>query len=189
VGSPAEVPARGCPYAKVMRHLFASNDYYAIADSFSNNYTDNGDTLPMSVVRTDRLVQLAQSTREALQTLDSYPVEFSLDGLPYYCIDPIKRNVQYDMDGIMRRNCDSATYAKWKQAFQEAVPHKRGTRRWLSSYGVAYRTFTDFANDYGGISMYAPSTYYDSDSTLYQYNELIKRYDWYDAVGWSSFGW
>jgi len=189
VGSAAEIPGQGCPYKKVMKHLFADADYAAIADSISSNYVDDGDTLPMSVVRTDRLVQLAAATRQALQSVNSYPIELSVDSLPYYCVDSLKRRIQYDMNAIVRRNCDANVYAQWKQSFDEAVPYRKGTGRWPTAYAIVFKSFADFKSDYGGVSMYVPSSYYETSIDNLQYNQLIKRYDWYDAVGWSAFGW
>ena len=64
IGSPAEIPANGAPYDKIVPDLFADGKFYTnIIDKYVASVNGN---LPLTAVKTSEMDRLAQATRQAL---------------------------------------------------------------------------------------------------------------------------
>ncbi len=145
IASPAEVPAKGAPYATLTKSLFDSSEqfYQNIVDSYFNqafkvNYSPNGwSTIsyvartPLSVVRTAELDQLATATNTALHSFltstekSDWP-DLSKEKLIYYRGNRTsnKASVMYDMNDVMHHYADAQSYNIWKAALDRAVIYK-----------------------------------------------------------------
>ena len=192
IGSPAEVPSDGAPYETIIPLLFSQADdfYVDIVDTYFNYYKDSyyiGHSLPMSAVDLQQMEYLASETRAMLKA----PEEYDLDSLAHYFRLRNDLPVMYDMCSLMKKNLDENNFTQWEKALNQAVPHRRFSLYWLTSkleFDV-FKQFgqTNFSEDnYGGISMFVPQPGYNF-SKNYDYNNDIKKMEWYDAIGWSRF--
>ncbi|MBR1548938.1 MAG: hypothetical protein IJ637_09485 [Prevotella sp.] len=210
IGSPAEITGVGAPYNTVVKDFFLSSDeqmYKGICNDYYEQIDYVGGHLPISVIKTDALEPLAQATHDVLrQVYTNVPQdEFDKGHIYYYGLVqndgwsvnylPNEKTL-YDMNDIIRWGlaADSAAYTAWRAVFDSAVVYSRMSTYWHANQiksKAAYKTFADFdvtAEAFGGVSMFFPQTIYDS-SPYYKHNELIKRMQWYYAVGWSAVGW
>ena len=89
----------------------------------------------------------------------------------------------YDMKGYMRHLITSSTdWSEWHAAFDAAVPYRRATEHWFTSYTGGYMYIRD-KEDFGGISMFVPQPEDYFDNLLNQFRAT----SWYPVSGWSSF--
>ena len=186
IASPAEIPGVGAPYNTVVPALFEKETFW---QSITDNYyaqVINGNIVPLSVVKTSEMEQLASATRSALANmrpdLEDYP---DMSGLIhyYYHSAPYKF---YDMNDFMLKFASPETYAAWKQAFDRAVIYKKMSTMWMTnvSWGAYYTDFDVTEEKYGGISMFVPQYYY-----IFSTNSRIKQLGWYYAAGMPDLGW
>lgn len=210
IASPAEIPGEGAPYHTVIPALFSSRDdfYQQAVDAYYAQTSYEGYQEPMSVVKTEKLEDLALVTRSAfIQCLEplnnegtNYP---DVDQLIYYY-----NHCHYDMNDFMMRNTSPEVYAQWKQTFDNTVIYKKMSPVWLSSGGYSYydahvpytdrsqsefRDFTMTEERYGGISMYVPQSTIEMttrDRTFQQeQSKTINLMQWYKAAGLDTFRW
>ena len=184
IGSPAEIPGDGAPYDTVVPVMFEPTAFpRAIVDRYFAQKS-MGLEVPLSVIRTDRLENLAAATREALRTIvPGFGGELpNMDGLIHYYFT----YRYYDANDFMLKYLPATDYTVWKNALDQAVSYKKmatmwqTNRQWDSNYG----DFTVTEARYGGASMYIPQT---ADYTHYQ--ETIKKMAWYHAAGYQEAGW
>ena len=190
VASPAEIPGAGAPYDKIMPALFTLGvqGCKGVADAYADAYSNH---VPMVVVQTSQMQQLAQATRNILQTLQpTADKELNLNGLMYYD-GKNEENLRslFDMNDFLLQNAAASDYAVWKQALDKAVIHKRFAARWTSSGHVNFSMFTATEEKFGGLSMYIPRKFYDNHTYSENYNRSYNKMSWYYAVGWSDWGW
>ena len=201
IGSPAEIPAQGAPYDKLVPALFSRRDsffrdmvdvyydhYYALYQEpqVANNGTTSylkGHSVPLAVVDMQHIEALAEATRNVLLPRGQYNV----DGLTYYyhLILP----VMYDMGNIMARNLSHDAYTAWREVLDKAVPYRRNSTSWMTSYNRLQRNmqagvFEPNDSAYAGLSMFVPLNIYDTPSC--DYNEKIRNMQWFNAVGWAD---
>lgn len=218
IGSPAEVPAEGAPYVTLTKGLFEPSEhfYQTIADAYFKqvnqitvsdgelDYISISAQIPISVVKTEHLPQLALQTNAALHSflpLDAggYP---SMKGLIYYKGDVNKQreSVMYDMNDFLLRYADSQAYLSWKQAYDQVVVYRLYSRNgWMTAGQVSPSVFKYLSDErYGGVSMFVPQNSWNSrylPYTLYGvnfegYNASIKHTAWYHAAALADFnGW
>ena len=192
IGSPAEIPGNGAPYTELAPLFFGqSNDFYKpIVDTYFDYYLNAeypGCSVPLSVADMSYMDELAAATRMVLRA----PEEYDLERIAYYYRDKNDLPVMYDMGSIMERNLDENNYAEWLQALNHAVPYKRFSEKWTTDTqnfevykGFSTSLFTE--KNYGGLSMFIPQTGYNF-SPKYDFNNAIRNFSWYDAVGWGRF--
>lgn len=212
IGSPAEIPGNGAPYDKMVPQLFKNGSelYRGIIDTYYDHYTEDfkniskpwkGYSVPLAVIDTRYIAQLAQATRDVLtQFTDgypNYPTTPSLKGLVFYC--GINAPLMYDMRGYIKKYTSESTFRAWDQVYQQAVPYYRMSMRWMTSYNgyLSYNLIYEFENNsfdqdptlYGCVSMFIPRqmTYYNSGR--YRYNTTSKNFSWNQLIDWSRFGW
>lgn len=213
IGSPAEITGSGAPYEKVVKDFFLTDDeqlYKGICDDYNAQVDLVGGHLPINVIKTDCLEQLANATRKVLPLIaTNLPKDdFDKGHIYYYCmiksdgwsyIYPKEEKTLYDMNDIIRWGLDDnvAAYEEWHTALSDAVIYNKMSTYWHANSiqsDNASKTFVDFTvttENYGGVSMFFPLTKYDTSKNLnlYNYNQDIKKMQWYYAVGWSEVDW
>lgn len=194
-GSPAEIPARGAPYDKVMPYLFSDDveqGMLQVMEIYGKDNQSYQPYLPLSVVKTSKMDDVAAATRTALQEVTA-----SLGGeyadmtgiIHYYYLGDIDKkfnagyNIYYDAGDFMLKHTSESTYAMWKEALDQAVIGKRFASSWMSikTWNVYFADFTATTQKYHGVSMFVPQDP-DKGAGYNKYNEDIKQLEWYDTV-------
>ena len=193
IGSPAEIPAEGAPYEQIMPALFEKNTFCTSAIDIYHR-TQNGE-VPLSVVKTSAMDQLASATRYALDMVQEKIGNGYADtqGLIHYGYSGSsiqfhqEYNLFYDAGDFFRSQLSDSDYQQWTQALDEAVIEKRFAKQWRTCMTWRY-TYSDFEmteERYHGVSMYIPQ---DPNTEYGKYyarnNEDIKQLEWYQSVGW-----
>ena len=210
IGSPAEIPARGAPYDLIIPQLFDTSDTFC--ESVINTYHDyykeeynmrpflyynlkygdlDGYSVPLSVIKTDELDNLAQATARLLSTIpDKLTPEgtFRFDGAIYYRF--LGARSAYDICHTLKMNTAESDFNEWKLAFLKAVPYRRFSRNWETVDGGLRQemlTFDATADECGVVSMFFPSTTYQSLTP--NWNTAIQSYQWNNVIRWQQYGW
>ena len=182
VASPAEIPGPGAPYHTLIAPMFGQPlDMEALIEAYYQEYrTDKTYGVCLSVVDCDYMDNLAGVTAEMVEKHIARNPEADLDSTQcYYTRGNGFLPEFYDMNGYMLRMItDEADYARWKSAFDLAVPYRRTTDRWYSMY-TRRREKVDVER-YGGMSCYVPKNY----SSHKTFNEKFRTTSWYEASGW-----
>lgn len=200
IASPAGIPDTGAPYDKIIPDLFTYDDkqmYRKACDDYYNIIETEDGHLPLAVVQSSQLLQLAQATKTILETIYNTGTTIDMDGLIYYWTydsnrpSNTKERVMYDMNDFLLRHAQTADYQKWFNAFNQAVVYKKRSDHWQWHGNISYTQYADFKvteERYGGVSMFVPLPRYEE--TYLKYNELIPKTAWYHAV-WSDveLGW
>ncbi|MBQ9285675.1 MAG: hypothetical protein IJ209_05265 [Bacteroidaceae bacterium] len=190
IGSPAEIPADGAPYAELLPILAAGDidgalrcyyDYY-VSGAGSDEY---GGAI-ISALRTDRLEALAAATRPLVESLfkDSTEVNTS-DVQYYYPLIGSKVFTQYfDIVNFFYQRCPEETFEVWRQAFDRAVTAQYISRRWASAARSWLQEVRDPAHC-GAVSIFVPSEYYG----VLGWNKAFHAFDWYRDAGFDKTIW
>lgn len=202
IASPAEIPGEGAPYDIIVPDLFNKtdtvgrciiNDYfnhYASSSLYNTNVTGKG--VPLSVVKCSELENLASVTAAKLSTfmptIGRYPLVMPMDSVVYYYRNSLV-TLMYDMQGFMKKYLSTADYTEWKAQYDKAVIYSVISKSWLTDLSINFNDFKASESNCGGMSMFVPLAAYQGYSGDYQYNELIKKFSWYRAAGWSNYGW
>lgn len=211
IGSPSEFPGYGAPYDVIIPQLFKNGRelYRGIIDTYYNYYMERyiakksrweGYSVPLSVIDTRYMGQLAQATRDVLSLFTGgypqYPETPNLQNLVYYC--GIDVPFMYDMRALIKRNTPEAVFQSWDKVYQQAVPYYRMSMRWMTVYNGLFGhwnligDFPDFDQDeslYGCLSMYIPRNTESYNGGDYQYNKTANNFGWNRIIDWSRFGW
>lgn len=200
IGSPAEVPDEGAPFDAIIKYFYTESSilYKGIIDNYYDYYLkvyqDNsygypsylrGYSVPLSVVDMKHIEDLASATRALLKT----PGEYDMEHIPYYYHEDLP--VCYDMAGLIEKTCTAEEFESWKKVFDRAVPYRRQSERWMTIFdqiqdSMIAKDFHFNADGYNAISMFVPQPFYEQ-SDYYLYNDGIRNFDWYYAVGWDRF--
>ena len=193
IGSPAEIPAEGAPYEQIIPALFEKNTFCTSAIDIYYR-TQNGE-VPLSVVKTSAMDQLASATRNALDMVQEEIGNGYADtrGLIHYGYSASsiqfhqEYNLFYDAGDFFRSQLPESDYRQWKQALDEAVVEKRFAKEWRTCMTWRY-TYSDFEmteEKYHGVSMYIPQDPNTEHGKYYaRNNEDLKQLKWYQSVGW-----
>ena len=193
IGSPAEVPAEGAPYEQLIPALFEKNTFCSsIIDIYYR--TQNGE-LPLSVVKTSAIEQLASATRCALDLVQAKNGNGYADtqGLIHYGYSGSsiqfhqEYNLFYDAGDFFRSQLPESDYQQWKQALDETVIEKRFAKQWKTcmKWSYIYSDFEMTEEKYHGVSMYIPQDPNTEYGKYYaQNNEDVKQLKWYQSVEW-----
>jgi hypothetical protein len=185
IGSPAEIPGVGAPYNTVVPALFEPTTFYtSIVDRYAEQHA-GGHDLPLSVIKTSGMDDLANATRIALNAIapqldGRYP---NMDGIIHYW----DVYMYYDVNDFMLKYLSASDYQSWKQAFDRVIIYKIMAKEWMThkSWSGYYYDFEVTEEKYGGVSMFVPQSWSD----YYQYNRDIKQMKWYYASGMNQIGW
>lgn len=191
IASPAEIPISGAPYKTMLPYLFNSTPS-AAADEYWNYYAQRKDSVPISMIKTSELENLATITADMMHTfMGQYhnPDVPDMTGLIYYFLAN-GQPIMYDMNNFMLRYLNAADYEQWHTRFCKAVTVHHHCSTWetdcLSSEN--FDSFTVNDKTCGCVSMYVPYNnmmpFGDND-----FNRLIRQTSWYNAVRWSDYGW
>ena len=198
IASPAEIPATGAPYTKLMRDLCAVPaqpelvtrgyvDYYLTGDG-SKNYGG----AELSLIRTDRLEQLAQVTAPYLKKLMAGRKEIPIEGVQsfYPNLSSDRYTGYIDLKNLFYTHLDLASYASWVRVFDAAVPVQALSPKWYSSYNSwnptsgSFQTVHDIPHT-GGVSVYVPREVDVSKGWTMDYHRL----QWYQDTGLRETNW
>lgn len=184
IASPAEIPNIGAPYDKIVPHMFGTADdfYRGIVDEYHEMMTGSQNKVPLSVVRTDAMEELAQATDQLAEQLYEQG-EPGTDGMIYYRLTRQYGSVKlmFDMNDMMLRNIDDGeAYSRWKEAYDKAVVYRAMSDRWMTD-GLVWFDFDVTEERFGGMSMFVPLQIYDANN--YDYNRTIQQMSWYWAAG------
>ena len=203
IGSPAEIPAVGAPYQTVVPALFSQDStfYKEVVDAYYEQ-TVTQMKEPLSVIKTERMDDLAAATRTTLHScitpmsdsLRTYP---DVDSLIYYYDHTL-----FDMNDFVMRHAGAEQYEEWRRTFDEVVVCSAFADVWVANH-ISKRTqinkvyFTDFTvteERYGGVSMFVPQPVSNGRSMteqlqIYNQSQTINKMQWYSAAGLDQLGW
>ena len=192
IGSPAEIPGEGAPYNTVVPALFESNTIVNNVPKYASSIVDRyyaqragGFDVPLSVIKTSEMENLASATRTVLQALkpnigDGAP---DMTDIIHYYYD----YKYYDANDFVLKYAAENDYKTWKQVLDKAVIYKKMATVWMTnkSWAGYYYDFTMTEEKYGGVSMHVPHSWTQLD----RYNRIIKQLGWYYAAGYNEIGW
>ena len=204
IGSPAEIPGDGAPYQQLVPLFFrsGSNQYKAIIDTYYDYYLDvyqtdyelKGYSVPLAVIDTKYIGQLAQATHDVLGKFNggypAYPLSPSLNGQVFYWY--YDAPVMYDMRSFIKNNTSSDDFLQWEQAYRQAVPYYRMSMIWMTIYpdlDYAFSGFNGDAADNGCVSMFIPFNNYYYYNGAFHYMKTFNNFGWNRLVDWERFGW
>ena len=193
VASPAEIPAPGAPYHRIVKPMFANPfDATKIADEYFKAYNDADREnvlqdygVLLSVVDCDLLEDLASVTAEMIIKYADKENTPEMSDIQRYCPRPTtSRPNFYDMNAYMTRLItDEADYLRWRKALDSAIPYAVSTPWWYSIYSNQGREMVDL-DVYSGISCYV----LQSESLHAELNSQFRTTSWYTAAGWKKVG-
>ena len=194
VGSPAEIPAKGAPYDKIMGSL-CSADVEGMVQGYAGAYPETKGVL-LSAVRSSEIPGLCNVTRQVVASQfrrDDMPdVSGAQVYAPAYGGGASEQKllpVPYDMRSVMRRVMTDVQYESWVRQWERAVPYVSRASAWDSQYspvyyGMRHNHMTDEDN-YGCIGMYVPSVVYDQPG----WNDEFRSLRCYEMLSWQQTGW
>lgn len=189
IASPAEIPAYGAPYDKLLSLFFdAPFEPSEIVKVYSSSYPVNSGVL-LSVVDCSKVEAFADATAPYISKYFS-----SVSAVDYNAIFQYLRGgyfsttmsypCYFDMNGAMMLHLAENEYKAWKKAFDKMVPYSCAAERWSSVYtGLGY--YTTNHKQYGGVSMYLPR----KKSEYKSFNKDFSTMEWYERAGWGNAGW
>ena len=198
---PAEIPGDGAPYDRIVPYLYGqgSNLYRNIIDTYYDYYIDDfrgdntldGYSVPLSVIDTKYMDQLASATRDILDTfVPEKPETPNLNSVAYYW--NYDTPVMYDMKAVVKTNATEGDYNNWVKIYNQAVPYSRMSMKWMTIYPKLESNFQNFNQDesmYGCVSMYIPINSYYYNYGDFMYNKTSTNMEWNRKMEWNRFGW
>lgn len=183
ISSPAEIPAYGAPYDKVVPEFFnATSGVEGIMYEYKKSYDDKVYAALISAVNTSYMQELADVT---CRYVEEY---FNTNSANNYsaCIAyvPGKAPAYYDMNSVMKMLLDEIDYDEWKAVFNKAVPYimVSNSRRVWSNIA---KQIVVVGDDCGAVSAYFPQNKSQNKAV----NEDFRNTEWYSAAGWDVAGW
>lgn len=183
IGSPAEIPGDGAPYAQLLpimaQNIDTEDKCISMAQQYYQHYA-NFNPAPMSVIRTDRLQPLAEMTRALWHSIkDNHLAAY---GCTYYFINSYKP-IFYDAQELATANCDNPTIMEdWLKAMNEAVVYHKSSPRWDTiSDMINFSSFSPSDEKTCCVSMYLPLNTYDKIQQTKLTNQVMK-YKWGQTV-------
>lgn len=201
VGCPMETPASGSPYDEVLPYLFTEGEpgvkafasiYY---DSYARLY--NGGTgssnshwtsgASLSVIRTDALDSLAESTRqiyasykERMQSI----TEADVSSVQYFDhnrrYNRVPMRIYFDFGDYIRYLSADSEYVRWKQALDAAVVFAQSTPTCYCVSAYIYGGNGDIPiRAFSGLSSYV---LFEKDGKYAEWNAYYRQLDWYKQV-------
>jgi len=195
IASPAEIPNPGAPYDCIVAPMCAPTaDVEAVIDEYYSHYADSAVFIDsrslyrhgavLSVVDGTAVDDLQTETKRMIERYASNEEDTGLTGvLRYFPLSLQSIPEYFDMKSYMRHIITSdSDWEEWLRVFNQAVPYRRTTPFWFTSYTGRYMYIGDEA-DFGGISMFVPQpgSYYET--LLNQF----KQTSWYAVSGWPTF--
>ena len=207
IGSPAEIPGAGAPYSLIMPFLYKDDAelYQGLIDTYYNYYKEAyknnqslaGYSLPMSVIDTRYVGQLATATRDIM---DAFMMDYVYPGtinvhrngtssVTFYWYYGVP--IFYDMREFLKTNSPAAAFNAWDEIFKKAVPYHVTSAQWMTSSLNLENSFSLFdatQADCGCVSMYIPVRKGISGKTDYLSSAYMNM-GWGRVVDWTRYGW
>ena len=186
IGAPSEIPYLGAPYEQMTRLFFdRSENFYEKIAKLYNSTTYGGLKTPISVIRTDQLQQLAETTAKMMPQLLEKG-DPNTQGLIYYFGNATEGGQTfYDMKGMMRTHLSDRDFQEWLLAAEKAAICHYISDKWVTEGSFRPNVnFNDFemTEDYFiGVSMFVPLSRYDRLGL--DYNQSIRKMGWWHAIG------
>ncbi len=187
IASPAEIPADGAPYDRLMPLFFDSSAGVGdIIDAYVSAYDNTNMGVVLSAVRCDALDGLALATSSVVDRyfskggVDNYYGLFAY--LPGGVFSSAKMPFFYDAGYLVWNYLPNDEYLVWKSALDRAVPYKSATEKY---YSDIKKTYVYMASPWCGISMFLPKQGVNYNSL----NRDFSMLEWYEDAGWKSAGW
>ena len=177
IGSVIEISANGMPYDITMPYLLnADANIMGAAGAFSDYYARYDTPYAMSILRTDRLPELADISREII-AIGQAPADFR--NIQNYSIlfENGKRTTFYDLEQLLDGYGDVPTTLKQKLAdcmSRLVIFNRISDFNWSNRY-VTTNEMID-VEDCSGVSM---NHFVDNGS---ESSEYYKTLDWYKAI-------
>ena len=210
IGSPAEIPGEGAPYQNIVPAMFSQQqDYYSqIVDAYFEQ-TSNGYKVPLAVVKTSELDNLAAATATTMQSFAN-DIEPDEQGCRYPDVAELIfyfDHTQFDMQDFMLRYASAEQYAEWKRQFDKTVICRTYASVWMANHvyyspnsNFEFADFTVTEERMGALGMFLPQTDYDQmrwnryyqinlNKSMTQMNSEIKQMQWYNAAQLAKMGW
>ena len=186
VASPAEIPAYGAPYDKVVPEFFNPlSDVEDIMYEYKKAYDNETYAAVLSAICTSYMQELADSTSRYVKKY------FSADAVYDYtsCLAYVPRMAPayYDLNSVMKKFLESEDYNQWKKVFDKAVPFvmiSNSKQVWSNMTLSAY-SLVKVTEDCGAVSAYFPQ----KKSLNLSCNNDFRTTEWYKAAGWDVAGW
>ena len=184
IASPAEIPADGAPYDKIISLFFdASSDVEDIMYEYKKAYDNEYYGVVLSAIRTSCLQEFADSTRRYVEKYFDIasPRNF------YNCTSYVPGNIPayYDMNSVMKSVLDVADYESWRTVYDKAVPYVMVSNFRKVYSAIAGGYVVNVSNDCGAVSAYFPQDRVANP----RHNEDFKTTEWYKVAGWDVAGW
>ena len=184
IASPAEIPAYGAPYDKVVPLFFdAYSDVEDIMYEYKKAYDNEYYGVVLSAIRTSYLQEFADSTRRYVEKYFDIasPRNF------YNCTSYVPGNIPayYDMNSVMKSVLDVADYESWKNVLGNVFPYVIISNSKMVYSAIAGGRIVYISSDCGAVSAYFPQ---DRVANR-RHNEDFKTTEWYKAAGWDVAGW
>lgn len=180
IGSPAEIPATGAPYDKVIPKMFTDElNVCDIAQAYFYAYS-NGSFYGslLSVIDCHKLDSFANITQSIVQAHKQELLEADYSGVQNYFKWEFNYNEVllpdfYDMKGVIQNIIpdyeSNDEYKHWQEALDSTVVMQLHTNSWYSVFPVTSSYGTIYSLDekqYSGVTMFVPLNKYNKTSTL-----------------------
>jgi len=191
IGSPAEIPAEGAPYQTVVPAMFEPTTYYSSIIDCYHEATKG--SLPLSVVKSSEMENVAQVTKKVLQSISERESGFAdMTGMIHYNYLGVKdsthyqlHNIFYDAGNFIRKFATPSEYKEWKEALDAAVISKYIAYSWktIKNWQMYYTDFEVTEEKYHGVSMFVPQDQNFQHGEYYaKLNRDIAQMQWLHAV-------
>lgn len=189
IASPAEIPAWGAPYQKLIKHLtadmFNPNEVITTYHShYKEFYARYG--ILLSVVDCGYLEQFANIQNEMWQKYGKNIENTDLASLlNYFLFDEWNRYCDipdcYDIKGVMKSVItDNDDYTAWEEGLNLLLPYSCSNPTWFSGYSNALHSV--YQEQYSGLTMYVEQDKY----TDHHFYNAYKSMSWAKAMGYGA---
>ena len=193
IASPAEIPATGAPFTELLPIMCtAPTDIRALAECYVDYYQEGMQSstyggAELTVVRTDKLRQLAQVTAPLMNRLLADSTELDIDGVQRYYPDLASSYYTgfFDLKHLIYTHLDSLSYESWVKNFDETVPVQALSPQWYSAYNWGVKMYVRDIPHTGGVSIYVPRSLHKANGWLDAYHGL----QWYEDTGMNITKW
>lgn len=179
IASPAEIPANGAPYDKIMDCLTEKDEkyFYNLSQVYFDSYK-NGKGLVLSTIKTDELDSLLRVTRKVAP--DYYEQASSLDIYTIQMYHPNGKPEYFDMASTLHKILSEEDYNEWRKQADKTIITQMATKSWETAFNRPSNTYeiTD-ADHIVMVSIFIPNKYYDLFKNSARTNEGIKKTEWY----------
>lgn len=187
IASPAEIPANGAPYDKLLPLFFDKEASVGdIVRAYVDAYEGEDCGVVLSAVCTEEMDALAKVTEEYVGKYFSVSENWDYSTIFSYLPGGKRTFLKiypcyYDFNAIMQEFLSAEEYGCWSCVFKRTVPFVEFSGSWYSS--IIYKVLQVDPSVCGGMSMYIPQ------GVNVELNSDFSETGWYGATGWCAAGW